>query len=239
MAADCNDSLALFIDEREGSCLEVEAKTNAARVEAVEIPYLLTRGPMSFLNVTEHLNLQPDEWVSTLWHYSRPTEDPVIRELLRLRRNVLGYNTVGARYLLPRDEDRLREDIVTALRLRQQDIEALRALSLDMTVAPRDGVGRHLVWIYSGRDEWNLRGARQFFATDLVIPASEISVDVRFAENPRVPWDDLPQWLRDHGLGDTQGANVQQHQGRASYVLGPLLGHSPQNIQIWPDAYFG
>jgi hypothetical protein len=238
LAADCNDSLALFIDEREGNCLEVEAKTNAARVEAVEIPYLLTRGPMSFLNVTEHLNLQPDEWVSTLWHYSRPTEDPVIRELLRLRRNVLGYNTVGARYLLPRDEDRLREDIVTALRLRQQDIEALRALSLDMTVAPRDGVGRHLVWIYSGRDG-NLRGARQFFATDLVIPASEISVDVRFAENPRVPWDDLPQWLRDHGQGDAQGANVQQHQGDASYVLGPLLGHSPQSIQIWPDAHFG
>jgi hypothetical protein len=239
LATDCNDSLALFIDERESSCLEVETRTNAARVEAVEIPHLLTKGPMSFLNVTEHLNLQPDEWVSTLRHYSRPTEDPVIRELLRLRRNVLRYNTVSARYLLPRDEDRLREDIVTALRLRQQDLEALRALSLDMTVAPRDGVGRHLVWIYSGPDGWNLRGARQFFATDLVIPASEISVDVRFAENPRVPWDDLPQWLKDHGLADTQEAKVQQHQGHASYVLGPLLGHSPQNIQIWPDAYFG
>jgi hypothetical protein len=239
LAANCNDSMALFVDERDSGCLEVEARTNAARVEAVEIPYQLTRGPMSFLNVTEHLNLQPEEWVSTLWHYSRPTEDPVIRELLRLRRNVLGYNTIPARYLLPRDEDRLREDIVTALRLRQQDIEALRALSLDMTTAPRDGVGRHLVWIYSGRDGWNLRGAPRFFATDLVIPANETSVDLWFAENPEMPWEDLPQWLRDHGLSDTQDANIQQHQGWASHVLGPLLGHSPQNVQIWPDAYLG
>lgn len=236
LAANCGDSLALYIDEGDGDCVEVEVRTDSARVEAVKIPHSVTRGPMSFLEITDHLRLRSSEWVSTLRHYSRPTGDPTIEELLRLRRNATRFNTVGARYLLPRDEGKLRGDIEAALSLRWQDIEALRALPLDMTVASQNGIGRHLVWVYLGRDGWNLRGARQYFATDLVIPDLELSVEVQFADDPGVPWDELPQWLSDRGLNDSQDCNVRQHRGDASHVLGPLLGYSPQNLQIWPDA---
>jgi hypothetical protein len=240
VAANCYQGIALFVDERDTACLEIEVQSNQPRVEKASVPAPLERGPLRFVEIAKYLHLAADESVRRILHYSRPSYDPTVDELLRLRKNAMRFNTRALRYLLPRDEDRLRDDINLAMERRLRDTEALKELVFNTTLARVERVDRHLLWIYSGREEWKLGGARMYFATDLAVPADQLSVEVRFEEPPDFDWAEPERWaslLARYGVDESQSEHVRQHGGDASHIVGPLLGYAPDNVQFWPEAY--